>query len=342
MAFAGGMCVFPGGGVDPRDFDHAVGVGRPVAGGVGRSRSAPTRRPPGPWSAPPCARPSRSPASCWPASPSDTVVADTTGDDWESDRAALEARELSFTDFLDRRGLVLRTDLLGVWAGVADAGLRAASLPHLVLRGRPARGPAHPRRVDRVRPGHLAAGRCRRSSDVEQEQMFMLPPTYLTCLEIGAVRRPGRRARRGAAGAPSRCSCRRSRRTTRAGRSRSPGTLETLLATPVDELVRRHLRRAGPLRARAQREHDDPRRHQHLGAARARCAPLGRDRSRVRPTSPTSTAVAEQAGDVAVVLLTHHHLDHSEAAREFAERMGCGVRALDPEYRLGSEGLGRR
>ena len=51
-------------------------------------------------------------------------------------------------------------------------------------------------------------------------------------------------------------------------------------------------------------------------------------------------AVAEKAGDVGVVLLTHHHLDHSEAAKEFAERMGCGVRALDPEYRLGSEGLG--
>ena len=29
------------------------------------------------------------------------------------------------------------------------------------------------------------------------------------------------------------------------------------------------------------------------------------------------------AGDVAVVLLTHHHLDHSEAAREFAERWGA-------------------
>ena len=51
-------------------------------------------------------------------------------------------------------------------------------------------------------------------------------------------------------------------------------------------------------------------------------------------------AVAEAAGDVAVVLLTHHHADHSEAAREFAERVGCGVRALDPAYRLGSEGLG--
>ncbi|HET9758125.1 MAG TPA: MBL fold metallo-hydrolase [Nocardioidaceae bacterium] len=50
--------------------------------------------------------------------------------------------------------------------------------------------------------------------------------------------------------------------------------------------------------------------------------------------------VASCAGDVAVVLLTHGHLDHSEAARSFAERVGCGVRALDPQQRLGSEGLG--
>ena len=51
-------------------------------------------------------------------------------------------------------------------------------------------------------------------------------------------------------------------------------------------------------------------------------------------------AVRELAGDVAVVLLTHHHIDHSEAARAFAERVGCGVRALDPAFRLGDEGLG--
>jgi glyoxylase-like metal-dependent hydrolase (beta-lactamase superfamily II) len=49
--------------------------------------------------------------------------------------------------------------------------------------------------------------------------------------------------------------------------------------------------------------------------------------------------VAELAGHVAVVLLTHGHLDHSEAAKTFAERVGCGVRALDPEQRLGAEGL---
>jgi glyoxylase-like metal-dependent hydrolase (beta-lactamase superfamily II) len=51
-------------------------------------------------------------------------------------------------------------------------------------------------------------------------------------------------------------------------------------------------------------------------------------------------AIDAAAGDVSVVLLTHHHADHSEAAREYAERHGCGVRALDPGYRLGSEGLG--
>ena len=51
-------------------------------------------------------------------------------------------------------------------------------------------------------------------------------------------------------------------------------------------------------------------------------------------------AVDAVAGDVSVVLLTHHHADHSEAAREYAERHGCGVRALDPAHRLGTEGLG--
>jgi len=50
-------------------------------------------------------------------------------------------------------------------------------------------------------------------------------------------------------------------------------------------------------------------------------------------------ALVEAAGPVGVVLLTHHHADHSEAAREFAERVGAGVRALDPAHRLGSEGL---
>lgn len=50
-------------------------------------------------------------------------------------------------------------------------------------------------------------------------------------------------------------------------------------------------------------------------------------------------AVRERDAEVAAVLLTHGHPDHSEGARRFAELSGAGVRALDPAHRLGDEGL---
>ena len=49
--------------------------------------------------------------------------------------------------------------------------------------------------------------------------------------------------------------------------------------------------------------------------------------------------LAAQDLRVHAVVLTHGHIDHSEGAREFAESMGVGVRAFDPEHRLGDEGL---
>jgi glyoxylase-like metal-dependent hydrolase (beta-lactamase superfamily II) len=54
------------------------------------------------------------------------------------------------------------------------------------------------------------------------------------------------------------------------------------------------------------------------------------------------SAVQATGARVAEVLLTHGHLDHSEGAVRFAELCGgeVRVRALDPAYRLGSEGLG--
>ncbi|TCC52506.1 MBL fold metallo-hydrolase [Kribbella capetownensis] len=45
-------------------------------------------------------------------------------------------------------------------------------------------------------------------------------------------------------------------------------------------------------------------------------------------------AVLDAAGDVAVVLLTHKHPDHSEGAAWFANRANCGVRSVDPAFRI--------
>ena len=49
--------------------------------------------------------------------------------------------------------------------------------------------------------------------------------------------------------------------------------------------------------------------------------------------------VDETTGDVGLVLLTHHHLDHSEVAAALAERKGCAVRALDPDFCVGADPL---
>jgi 8-oxo-dGTP pyrophosphatase MutT (NUDIX family) len=188
MAFAGGMCVFPGGGVDPRDFDHAIAWAGPApqewASRLGTDEA--TAR------ALVCAavRETFEESGVLLAGPdngtgaADTVVADTTGDDWERDRAALEARELAFTEFLDRRGLVLRTDLLGVWAAWLTPVFEprryrtwffVADLPE----GQRTRDVS----TESDQVTWLPAMQAVR--DVEDEQIVMLPPTYLTCLEVG-------------------------------------------------------------------------------------------------------------------------------------------------------------
>ncbi|RII13053.1 NUDIX domain protein [Streptomyces sp. YIM 130001] len=115
MAFAGGAYAYPGGSVDPRDDDRLVGWAGPgLDVWAARLGVAPAEA-----QAVVCAavRETYEEAGVLLAGPSpDTVVGDTTGADWERDRAALVERELSFAEFLDRRGLCLRADLLGAWA----------------------------------------------------------------------------------------------------------------------------------------------------------------------------------------------------------------------------------
>ncbi len=188
MAFAGGMCVFPGGGVDPRDFDHAVAWAGPAphewATRLGTDEA--TAR------ALVCAavRETFEESGVLLAGPSpDTVVADTTGEDWETDRAALEARELSFTDFLDRRGLVLRTDLLGVWAGWLTPVFEPRRYRTWFFVADLPEG-QRTRDVSTESDEVIWLPAMKVVTDVESRQLRMMPPTYLTCLEVGQYADP--------------------------------------------------------------------------------------------------------------------------------------------------------
>ena len=62
------------------------------------------------------------------------------------------------------------------------------------------------------------------------------------------------------------------------------------------------------------------------------------------PDDPRHLQAIEEAAErhglrIALVVLTHGHIDHAEGARAFAERHRVPVRAFDPAHRLGDEGL---
>jgi 8-oxo-dGTP pyrophosphatase MutT (NUDIX family) len=113
MAFAGGMTVFPGGGVDSRDADATIAWTGPEPAwwasvfrcDVGLARSLV------------CAAVretfEESGVLLAGADPA-TVVADTSA--YADQRRALVDRELSLAEFLARHDLVLRADLLRPWA----------------------------------------------------------------------------------------------------------------------------------------------------------------------------------------------------------------------------------
>jgi len=183
MAFAGGMCVFPGGGVDPRDFDATVAW----AGPSPTDWAARLRVDEAEARALVCAavRETFEESGVLLAGTSaGDVVADTTGDDWEADRVALESRELAMSDFCSRRGLVLRSDLLGVWAGWLTPVFEprryrtwffVASLPE----GQRTRDVSSESSSVTWMPALEAV------QAVDDGDLMMMPPTYLTCLEVG-------------------------------------------------------------------------------------------------------------------------------------------------------------
>lgn len=184
MAFAGGAYAYPGGSVDSRDERAGEAIGW-----AGPSRAE--------WAARlgtdeataqgiVCAavRETFEEAGVLLAGPGpEAVVADTTGEDWETDRAALVARELSFADFLARRGLLLRSDLLGAWARWITPEFEArrydtyffvAVLPE-GQRTRNASTEAD--RTVWTRPADAAGG-------YDRGELLMMPPTIATLRQL--------------------------------------------------------------------------------------------------------------------------------------------------------------
>ena len=192
MAFAGGMCVFPGGGVDPRDFDSELTGEGLVDRGLWAGPS------PADWAARlGCDEPKALALVCaavretfeesgvlLAGADASTVVADTTGDDWEADRVALESRELSLTAFLEKRSLVLRTDLLGAWSGWLTPIFEPRRYRTWFFVARLPEGQVT-RDVSSESSSVTWTGALEAVEQVERREILMLPPTWLTCLEVG-------------------------------------------------------------------------------------------------------------------------------------------------------------
>jgi len=114
MAFAAGMYVFPGGRVDPADSGDDIGwVGPPAHTWAGPlSADVPLAR------ALVCAAVRETFEECGVllAGRDASSVVDVGDPEWEAHRQALLAREVSLSELLQTRGLLLRADLLRPWA----------------------------------------------------------------------------------------------------------------------------------------------------------------------------------------------------------------------------------
>jgi 8-oxo-dGTP pyrophosphatase MutT (NUDIX family) len=181
MAAFGGMTVFPGGGVDPADVADvslpwvgpspeewcgALSAGTALARGLVCAAVRETFEESGVLLAGPGP---------------DEVVADTA--EWEDERRALEARELSLSGLFADRGLHLRADLLRPWAHWItpeiehrrfDTRFFVAALP-AGQRARDVAGEAD--HVAWVRPADALA-------ELERGERVMVPPTALTLADL--------------------------------------------------------------------------------------------------------------------------------------------------------------
>ncbi|MFD5083080.1 NUDIX hydrolase [Kitasatospora sp. NPDC058406] len=183
MAFAAGMYAYPGGGVDRRDAEAELGWAGPGPQEWAERLGVDART----AQAVVCAavRETFEEAGVLLAGPDADSVAEPR--DWSAERAALEAHELSFADFLREHGLLLRSDLLAGWARWVtpafeerryDTWFFVAALPP---GQRAAREVGEADRVAWLTPAEAVRG-------YEEGRYGMLPPTVTVLRELLPVR----------------------------------------------------------------------------------------------------------------------------------------------------------
>ena len=185
MAFAGGMYVFPGGSVDPRDGDADIAWAGPPAAEWAAPLSADERLARALVAA--AVRETFEESGVLLAGPSPGAVTRVEDDreHWQREQAALLDRTAAMADVLARNGLVLRADLLRPWAHWVtpeiepkrfDTRFFVAALPE-------GQTPVHFRGESDHSEWALPRDAVERHSNGE---IAMLPPTVFTLAEIGA------------------------------------------------------------------------------------------------------------------------------------------------------------
>lgn len=180
MAFAGGMHVFPGGSVDPADAtaDIAWAGPAPAVWAEALACDEPLAR------ALVCAavRETFEESGVLLAGPdAGEVLADVSTDEWEAERAALEAREHSMSELLARRSLVLRSDLLRPLAHWITPEVEAKRFDTRFFLARMPAG-----QVCREVGGEADQRVWTRPADALAAGLAMMPPTAVALQELTA------------------------------------------------------------------------------------------------------------------------------------------------------------
>jgi 8-oxo-dGTP pyrophosphatase MutT (NUDIX family) len=179
MAFAGGMYVFPGGSVDPRDGDADIAWQGPSPEEWSSVLSAPVPLARGLVAA--AVRETFEEAGVLLATP----LGDRPAEHWAGEQAALLDRSASMAEVLARNGLVLRADLLRPWAHWVtpelepkrfDTRFFVAALPE-------GQAPVHYRGESDASEWVTPRAAVERHASGE---LGMLPPTVFTLAELSA------------------------------------------------------------------------------------------------------------------------------------------------------------